>query len=74
MLSCLHYASILVFCVNFFFFEIYNCGCFALLCVCIWELQVMLLGHDDNNIEDKIMQITIAYNHFGEGLVERMPR
>eukprot|EP00253_Pinus_taeda_P007100 PITA_07100 len=36
--------------------------------------KVMLLGHDDNNIEDKIMQITIAFNHFGEGLVERMPR
>eukprot|EP00253_Pinus_taeda_P011361 PITA_11361 len=36
--------------------------------------EVMLLGNDDNNIQDKTMQVTIAYNHFGEGLGQRMPR
>ncbi|XP_023750912.2 putative pectate lyase 2 [Lactuca sativa] len=36
--------------------------------------KVMLLGHNDNNMEDKIMKVTIVYNHFGEGLVQRMPR
>ncbi|KAL6549496.1 hypothetical protein OROHE_008613 [Orobanche hederae] len=34
--------------------------------------KVMLLGHSD--IQDKGMQVTIAFNHFGEGLVQRMPR
>ncbi|XP_057721253.1 pectate lyase-like [Arachis stenosperma] len=36
--------------------------------------KVMLLGHSDEYIQDKDMQVTIAYNHFGEGLVQRMPR
>ncbi|CAN8270504.1 unnamed protein product [Cochlearia groenlandica] len=36
--------------------------------------EVMLLGHSDSYTKDKIMQVTIAYNHFGEGLVQRMPR
>lgn len=36
--------------------------------------QVMLLGHSDSYVRDKIMQVTIAYNHFGEGLIQRMPR
>ncbi|KAL9267771.1 putative pectate lyase 5 [Drosera capensis] len=36
--------------------------------------KVMLLGHKDDNTEDKNMQVTIAFNHFGEGLVQRMPR
>ncbi|KAL7584185.1 probable pectate lyase 8 [Lactuca sativa] len=36
--------------------------------------EVMLLGHSDTYDRDKIMQVTIAYNHFGEGLVQRMPR
>lgn len=36
--------------------------------------KVMLLGHNDNHKQDKNMQVTIAYNHFGEGLVQRMPR
>ncbi|KAK6913040.1 Pectate lyase, partial [Dillenia turbinata] len=36
--------------------------------------KVMLLGHSDNYLEDKNMQVTIAFNHFGEGLVQRMPR
>lgn len=36
--------------------------------------KVMLLGHSDYYTEDKNMQVTIAFNHFGEGLVQRMPR
>ncbi|KAK2981173.1 hypothetical protein RJ640_011839 [Escallonia rubra] len=38
------------------------------------EFQVMLLGHSDSYVRDKQMQVTIAYNHFGEGLIQRMPR
>ncbi|KAI5599721.1 hypothetical protein POPTR_002G238800v4 [Populus trichocarpa] len=36
--------------------------------------EVMLLGHSDSYQRDKQMQVTIAYNHFGEGLIQRMPR
>ncbi|KAI7741997.1 hypothetical protein M8C21_024064 [Ambrosia artemisiifolia] len=36
--------------------------------------KVMLLGHSDSLAQDKNMQVTIAFNHFGEGLVQRMPR
>ncbi|KAJ6944139.1 hypothetical protein NC652_009535 [Populus alba x Populus x berolinensis] len=36
--------------------------------------EVMLLGHSDSYTRDKQMQVTIAYNHFGEGLIQRMPR
>ncbi|XP_057534855.1 probable pectate lyase 8 [Amaranthus tricolor] len=36
--------------------------------------EVMLLGHADSYVRDKVMQVTIAYNHFGEGLMQRMPR
>ncbi|KAJ8528504.1 hypothetical protein K7X08_022196 [Anisodus acutangulus] len=36
--------------------------------------DVMLLGHDDKYLPDTGMQVTIAFNHFGEGLVQRMPR
>ncbi|KAK7255883.1 hypothetical protein RIF29_29310 [Crotalaria pallida] len=36
--------------------------------------EVMLLGHSDSYVRDRHMQVTIAYNHFGEGLVQRMPR
>ncbi|CAA0825731.1 Probable pectate lyase 15 [Striga hermonthica] len=36
--------------------------------------EVMLLGHSDSYTRDKVMQVTIAYNHFGEGLIQRMPR
>nr|VDD32026.1 unnamed protein product [Brassica oleracea] len=35
--------------------------------------KVMLLGHSDSYTRDKNMQVTIAFNHFGEGLVQRMP-
>ncbi|CAA2967298.1 probable pectate lyase 18 [Olea europaea var. sylvestris] len=36
--------------------------------------KVMLLGHSDTYYKDKDMQVTIAFNHFGEGLVQRIPR
>ncbi|CAM8992864.1 unnamed protein product [Rhodiola kirilowii] len=36
--------------------------------------EVMLFGHSDTYMKDKEMQVTIAYNHFGKGLVQRMPR
>ncbi|KAF5736667.1 pectate lyase 8 [Tripterygium wilfordii] len=36
--------------------------------------EVMLLGHSDSYTRDKAMQVTIAYNHFGQGLIQRMPR
>lgn len=36
--------------------------------------HVMLLGAHDNTAEDKLMQVTIAFNRFGRGLVQRMPR
>lgn len=36
--------------------------------------KVMLLGHSDDLMEDKNMQVTIAFNHFGQGLVQRIPR
>ncbi|KAL6517124.1 hypothetical protein OROHE_017830 [Orobanche hederae] len=36
--------------------------------------EVILLGHSDSYVQDKGMQVTIAFNHFGEGLIQRMPR
>ncbi|MED6156340.1 hypothetical protein PIB30_013616 [Stylosanthes scabra] len=36
--------------------------------------DVMLLGHSDHYLPDSAMQVTIAFNHFGEKLVQRMPR
>ncbi|GER31379.1 pectin lyase-like superfamily protein [Striga asiatica] len=36
--------------------------------------EVMLLGHSDSYTYDKIMQVTIVFNHFGHGLIQRMPR
>ncbi|KAK9090253.1 hypothetical protein Sjap_023430 [Stephania japonica] len=36
--------------------------------------KVMLFGHNDASNEDDNMQVTVAYNHFGEGLRQRMPR
>ncbi|KAJ7970462.1 Pectate lyase [Quillaja saponaria] len=36
--------------------------------------EVMLLGHDDGHLPDSGMQVTIAFNHFGVALVQRMPR
>ncbi|CAH2078956.1 unnamed protein product [Thlaspi arvense] len=36
--------------------------------------KVMLLGHDDSYMGDKKMRVTVAFNYFGPGLIERMPR
>ncbi|XP_059452251.1 pectate lyase-like [Corylus avellana] len=36
--------------------------------------DVMLFGASDSFEGDSIMQITVAFNHFGRGLVQRMPR
>ncbi|KAL0442959.1 UNVERIFIED_CONTAM: putative pectate lyase 2 [Sesamum latifolium] len=36
--------------------------------------KVMLFGHDDNNLEDRKIKVTVAFNRFGPGLVQRMPR
>ncbi|PWA61377.1 pectate lyase [Artemisia annua] len=35
--------------------------------------DVMLLGANDNHRGDVIMQVTVAFNRFGKGLVQRMP-
>ncbi|KAG4956277.1 hypothetical protein AAZX31_15G105500 [Glycine max] len=36
--------------------------------------KVMLLGHSDEYTADKKMKVTIAFNRFASGLIERMPR
>ncbi|KAK2408325.1 pectate lyase [Trifolium repens] len=36
--------------------------------------EVMLFGASPVHTDDKIMQITLAFNHFGKRLVQRMPR
>ncbi|XP_034923426.1 probable pectate lyase P59 [Populus alba] len=36
--------------------------------------EVMLFGASDSYSGDSIMQITVSFNHFGRGLVQRMPR
>ncbi|KAM7526172.1 hypothetical protein LguiA_016074 [Lonicera macranthoides] len=36
--------------------------------------EVMLLGHSDDYLPDTGMQVTIAFNHFGQKLIQRMPR
>ncbi|XP_059624568.1 pectate lyase-like [Cornus florida] len=36
--------------------------------------EVMLFGGKDGFTEDKFMQITLAFNHFGKRLKQRMPR
>ncbi|GAB4836398.1 hypothetical protein Ancab_001309 [Ancistrocladus abbreviatus] len=36
--------------------------------------KVMLLGHSDDYVADRGMQVTVAFNRFGEGLSQRMPR
>lgn len=35
---------------------------------------MILLGARDSSSGDKIMQVTVAFNRFGEGLIQRMPR
>ncbi|KAK4790865.1 hypothetical protein SAY86_031278 [Trapa natans] len=36
--------------------------------------EVMLFGASDSYSQDQMMQVTLAFNHFGKGLVQRMPR
>ncbi|XP_059645371.1 pectate lyase-like [Cornus florida] len=36
--------------------------------------EVMLFGASDEYSDDAKMQITVAFNHFGHGLTQRMPR
>ncbi|KAJ8441311.1 hypothetical protein Cgig2_024823 [Carnegiea gigantea] len=36
--------------------------------------QVMLFGAQNNFVKDNKMQVTVAFNHFGKGLIQRMPR
>ncbi|XP_020232028.1 probable pectate lyase P59 [Cajanus cajan] len=36
--------------------------------------DVLLFGATDSFTGDKVMQVTLAFNHFGRGLVQRMPR
>ncbi|KAG6412890.1 hypothetical protein SASPL_125584 [Salvia splendens] len=36
--------------------------------------DVLLFGASDSYSDDKIMQVTLAFNHFGKGLIQRMPR
>ncbi|TYH33763.1 hypothetical protein ES332_D13G080900v1 [Gossypium tomentosum] len=38
------------------------------------HIDVMLFGASDSYVADEKMQITVAFNHFGKGLVGRMPR
>ena len=37
-------------------------------------MQVFLFGARNDYSEDRTMQVTVAYTHFGRGLVQRMPR
>ncbi|GAB2289608.1 hypothetical protein Dimus_023917 [Dionaea muscipula] len=37
-------------------------------------MQVMLFGATNGYTRDEMMQITVAFNHFDEGLIQRMPR
>ncbi|XVE51075.1 hypothetical protein DITRI_Ditri02bG0009500 [Diplodiscus trichospermus] len=36
--------------------------------------KVMLLGHNDKFTADKVMKVTVVFNRFAQGLIERMPR
>ncbi|KAL6521179.1 hypothetical protein OROGR_017748 [Orobanche gracilis] len=36
--------------------------------------EVMLLGHSDKYLGDTAMQVTVAFNQFGKGLNQRIPR
>ncbi|EOY03379.1 hypothetical protein QUC31_017754 [Theobroma cacao] len=36
--------------------------------------DVILLGASDSYSRDKLMQVTVAFNHFGKELIQRMPR
>ena len=41
--------------------------------MCYIILQAILLGASDTFTEDKKMQVTVAFNRFDKGLVQRMP-
>ncbi|KAK7317236.1 hypothetical protein RJT34_01291 [Clitoria ternatea] len=43
-------------------------------CHFAYHNDVMLFGASDSWSGDKVMQITVAFNHFGKGLTQRMPR
>ncbi|RWR87985.1 Pectate lyase/Amb allergen [Cinnamomum micranthum f. kanehirae] len=36
--------------------------------------EALLFGANDHSANDTVMQITLAFNHFGRGLVQRLPR
>jgi pectate lyase len=36
--------------------------------------KVMLLGHDDGELTDRRMRVTVAFNRFGPNVNQRMPR
>ncbi|KAL8117143.1 putative pectate lyase P59 [Apium graveolens] len=36
--------------------------------------DVMLLGASNGQVKDKFLQATVAFNHFGKRLIQRMPR
>ena len=40
----------------------------------IGGFQVMLFGASSKDVYDRNMQITVAFNKFGPGLTQRMPR
>lgn len=50
------------------------CSCVAVTLVHFVIDQVLLFGASDSYSGDKIMQVTLAFNHFGKGLIQRMPR
>ncbi|XP_022737324.1 pectate lyase-like [Durio zibethinus] len=43
-------------------------------CHFTYHNDVLLFGGSDSYSDDKVMQVTVAFNHFGKGLVQRMPR
>lgn len=55
---------------SWYFMHISNFTIF-LKCLC---LQTLLFGAKDSSTLDDKMQITVAFNHFGKRLVQRMPR
>lgn len=36
-------------------------------------MQALLFGASDKDSKDKIIRVTVAYNHFGKNLTQRMP-
>ena len=56
------------------FAEIFCFICIYIYIYLCFVMQVMLLGASDAFSGDQVMQVTLAFNHFGQGLVQRMPR